>query len=102
MDTCEVRLEPAPESGEPAQTRTLRVSEPWRLRVKGPFTLSLDNAGVVNVEVAGVRISHGQNVGEAWSGRFDAEGHWLQPPPPPAPVPVEPQPPDDEADGTPP
>ncbi|WP_257308264.1 helix-turn-helix domain-containing protein [Geothrix fuzhouensis] len=102
VDTCEVRLEPSPESGEAAQTHTLRVSEPWRLRMKGPFTLSLDNAGVVNVEVAGVRIAHGQNVGEAWSGRFDASGHWLQPIPSPAPEPVEPQPPDDEADGTPP
>ncbi|WP_026853283.1 helix-turn-helix domain-containing protein [Geothrix fermentans] len=100
MDTCEVRLEPAPETGGQAQTHTLRVSEPWRLRVKGPFSLSLDNAGVVNVEVAGVRIVHGQNVGEAWTGRFDAEGHWLRPAPPPAPAPVEPQPPDDEEDGT--
>ncbi|WP_257303182.1 helix-turn-helix domain-containing protein [Geothrix campi] len=99
MDTCEVRLEPSPESGEPTQARTLRVSEPWRLRAKGPFTLSLDNAGVVNVEVAGVRILHGQNVGEAWSGHFDASGHWLRPPAPPAPVPVEPQPPEEE-DGT--
>lgn len=102
MDTCEVRLEPAPESGAQPQVRTLRVSEPWRLRVKGPFALSLDNAGVVNVEVAGVRIVHGQNVGEAWTGRFDAEGHWLKPPPPPLPSPVEPQPPDTEEDGTPP
>lgn len=100
MDTCEVRLEPAPESGGQAQTHTLRVSEPWRLRVKGPFSLTLDNAGVVYVEVAGVRIAHGQNVGEAWTGRFDAEGRWLRPAPPPAPAPVEPQPPDDEEDGT--
>ncbi|GLH67125.1 helix-turn-helix domain-containing protein [Geothrix edaphica] len=100
LDTCEVRLEPSPESGAPAQARTLRVSEPWRLRVKGPFALSLDNAGVVNVEVAGVRIAHGQNVGEAWSGHFDAEGRWLRPPAPPAPTPAEPQPPDDEEDGT--
>ncbi|HEY3271147.1 MAG TPA: helix-turn-helix transcriptional regulator [Geothrix sp.] len=99
MDTCEVRLESSPDSGGPPQTHTLRVSEPWRLRVKGPFTLSLDNAGVVNVEVAGVRIPHGQNVGEAWSGRFDAEGHWLRPAPPPVPAPAS-QPPDDEEDGT--
>jgi len=103
LDTCEVRLEPSPDSGEPAQARTLRVSEPWRLRVKGPFTLNLDNAGVVNVEVAGVRIPHGQNVGEAWVGRFDTEGRWLRPLRPPPPVPTEPQPPDDdEEDGTPP
>ncbi|HJV37417.1 MAG TPA: helix-turn-helix domain-containing protein [Geothrix sp.] len=100
MDTCEVRLEPAPETGGQVQVHTLRVSEPWRLRAKGPFTLSLDNAGVVNVEVAGVRIAHGQNVGEAWSGRFDAEGHWLRPPAAPAPPPAEPQPPDDQEDGT--
>ena len=102
MDTCEVRLEPAPEAGGQAQAHTLRVSEPWRLRVKGPFSLSLDNAGVVNVEVAGVRIPHGQNVGEAWTGRFDAEGRWLRPAPPPLPAPAAPQPPDDDEDGTPP
>lgn len=100
LDTCEVRLEPAPETGGQVQVHTLRVSEPWRLRAKGPFTLTLDNAGVVNVEVAGVRIAHGQNVGEAWTGRFDAEGHWLRPPAPPAPPPVESQPPEDEEDGT--
>jgi transcriptional regulator with XRE-family HTH domain len=98
MDTCEVRLEPLPESGEKAQTHTLRVSEPWRLRVKGPFALVLDNAGVVNVEVAGVRIPHGQNVGEAWTGRFDAEGRWLRPLPPPT-EPPEPATPDDDEDG---
>lgn len=81
VDTCDVHLEPLPESGEPVLARTLRISEPWRLRVKGPFTLVLDNAGVVNVEVAGQRIPHGQNVGAAWSGRFSAEGRWLRPPP---------------------
>lgn len=96
MDTCDVRLEPLPESGAPVQVRTLRVSEPWRLRVKGPFTLVLDNAGVVNVEVAGLRIPHGQNVGETWTGRFNAEGRWLRPPPPR--VPPEPMVPDDDED----
>lgn len=101
MDTCEVRLEPSPESGEPPQARTLRVSEPWQLRIKGPFTLTLDNAGVVNVEVAGLRISHGQNVGATWMGHFDAEGHWLRPPLPP-PAPAAPPPPDDDETGTPP
>jgi hypothetical protein len=100
MDTCDVRLEPLPEGGGPVQVRTLRVSEPWRLRVKGPFILRLDNAGVVNVEVAGVRIPHGQNVGEAWAGSFDAEGRWLRPVPPPPAAP-DPQPPDEEEDGTP-
>jgi hypothetical protein len=101
MDTCEVKLESG--VGEPPQARTLRVSEPWRFRVKGPFSLALDNAGVVNVEVAGQRIPHGQNVGEAWTGQFDAEGHWLRPPQPPAP-PAEPSDaadPDDEDEPTP-
>ena len=107
VDTCEVRLEPLPESGEPVLVRTLRISEPWRLRVKGPFALMLDNAGVVNVEVAGRRIPHGQNVGEAWSGRFNAEGRWLRPPPPPSapptpltlPKPPKPAIPDVDEDG---
>lgn len=88
MDTCEARI--AGEDGTRLQ-HTLRVSEPWRLRVKGPFTLDLDNAGVVGVEVAGVRIQHGQNVGSPWTGRFDAQGHWLKPAPEPLPnVPVPP------------
>lgn len=88
MDTCEAHLEG--EDGTRLQ-HTLRVSEPWRLRVKGPFSLDLDNAGVVGVEVAGVRIQHGQNVGSPWMGRFDAQGHWLKPAPEPLPnVPVPP------------
>ena len=97
MDTCEVRLEPQPETGGQPLARTLRVSEPWRLRVKGPFVLMLDNAGVVNVEVAGRHIPHGQSVGEAWRGRFDGEGRWLRPVPPVLPEgsPV----PDDVEDG---
>lgn len=80
MDTCEARI-----LGEDGTqfVHTLRVSEPWRLRVKGPFSLSLDNAGVVGVEVAGAHIPHGQSVGTAWTGRFDAEGHWLKPAPQP-------------------
>jgi hypothetical protein len=98
LDTCEVRIEAPSEGGVGVQVHTLRVSEPWRLRVKGPFSLTLDNAGVVNVEVAGHRVAHGQSVGEAWTGRFDAEGHWLQPTPPPqTDVPdVAPQPAEDE------
>lgn len=97
LDTCEVRLEPDPAIGGGPQSRTLRVSEPWSLRVKGPFVLSLDNAGVVSVEVAGVRIPHGQNLGEAWTGRFDAEGRWQRPPQPATePRVAEPEPPDDE------
>lgn len=99
LDTCEVHLEPDPASGGPAQTRTLRISEPWQLRVKGAFILTLDNAGVVNVEVAGLQVPHGQNVGEAWTGRFDAEGRWVRPPRPAPPPPVvDPVPADDEED----
>lgn len=85
LDTCEARLQPLAELNEPEQVRTLQVSEPWRLRVKGPFSLALDNAGVVNVEIAGQRILHGQSVGEAWLGRFDGAGRWLRPPKAPAP-----------------
>ncbi|MBI3130574.1 MAG: helix-turn-helix domain-containing protein [Acidobacteria bacterium] len=62
-------------------TRTLRVSEPWKLRVKGAFRLRLSNAGVVRVEVAGEAIDHGAAVGEDWEGRFDAEGRWIKPKP---------------------
>jgi len=94
MDACTVRIEP---DGGPAQARTLQISEPWRLRVKGAFSLVLDNAGVVNVEVAGRRIAHGQSVGLAWTGRFDAEGHWLRPAPPAEPE--EPPEPDDDEEG---
>jgi hypothetical protein len=63
----------------PSQKRTLRVSEPWRLRVKGPFTISLDNAGVVALEVAGRHIRHGHTVGEPWLGQFGPLGAWIQP-----------------------
>lgn len=95
LDVCEARIQPLAELGEPEQVRSLQVSEPWRLRVKGPFSLALDNAGVVNVEVAGQRIAHGQSVGEPWLGRFDGAGRWLRPPKPPIPV-AEPEPSDDE------
>ncbi len=61
------------------EKRTLQVSGPWLLRVKGPFIITLDNAGVVSVEVAGRNIRHGQSVGETWIGRFNAEGQWLRP-----------------------
>jgi transcriptional regulator with XRE-family HTH domain len=99
LDTCNVHIEPQLSlSGSQVLTHTLQVSEPWRLRVKGPFTLTLDNAGVVNVEVAGQRIPHGQSVGESWTGRFGADGRWLRPSPPELPegAPV----PDDEEDGS--
>lgn len=78
MDTCEAQVK----NGTGVQTHSLRVSEPWRIRVKGPFTLSLDNAGVVEIEVAGQRIQHGQIVGESWSGSFSSDGLLLLPPKP--------------------
>jgi transcriptional regulator with XRE-family HTH domain len=86
LDTCNVRIEAEAEPSRPPLLHTLRVSEPWRLRVKGPFTINLDNAGVVNVEVAGRRVPHGQNVGESWTGQFDAKGRWLKPAPPKLPL----------------
>jgi transcriptional regulator with XRE-family HTH domain len=61
------------------QNQTLRMSEPWKLRIQGPFVLSLDNAGVVVVEIAGHRIQHGVGVGQQWSGSFDSNGNWLRP-----------------------
>lgn len=64
------------------QRRTLQVSEPWKLRVKGAFRLELDNAGVVAVQVAGKPIRHGQSVGESWVGQFSPEGAWIRPAPP--------------------
>ena len=66
--------------------RSLQVSDPWKLRVKGPFTLNLSNAGVVQIEVAGRPVASGASVGEAWSGRFDENGQWLRPKPPPVPA----------------
>ena len=78
MDTCDAGIQ-GPDPAVPAQRRALRVSEPWHLRVKGPFTVNLDNAGVVALEVAGHRIRHGRNVGEAWSGRFGPSGDWAVP-----------------------
>ncbi|HNX94426.1 MAG TPA: helix-turn-helix transcriptional regulator [Holophaga sp.] len=79
MDACEAHI-----VGEGADLHhSMRVSEPWCLRVKGPFTLSLDNAGVVNVEVAGQHINHGRAVSEAWSGTFDTDGQLQLPEPKP-------------------
>ncbi|HET8900371.1 MAG TPA: RodZ domain-containing protein, partial [Holophagaceae bacterium] len=68
--------------------RSLQVSDPWKLRVKAPFQLSLSNAGVVQVEVAGKPVATGASVGQPWSGRFDENGVWRRPRP--QPVPVEP------------
>lgn len=73
------------------EKRTLQVSEPWLLRVKGAFTITLDNAGVVSVEVAGRNIGHGQSVGETWVGRFNAEGRWIRPKAPEEPPPTTPE-----------
>jgi hypothetical protein len=78
LDACKATL--AAEGGE--RSRDLRVSEPWLLRVKGAFTLTLDNAGVATVEVGGRRIRHGYSVGETWTGRFGADGQWLRAAPP--------------------
>jgi transcriptional regulator with XRE-family HTH domain len=80
MDICEASIQ-GPDPKEPPKLRSLRVSEPWHLRVKGPFTITLNNAGVVVLEVAGRRIRHGRNVGEAWSGAFDETGTWAIPEP---------------------
>jgi hypothetical protein len=78
MDTCEAQV--TSESG--VLKHSMRVSEPWSIRVKGAFTLTLDNAGVVEIEVAGHRIQHGRNVGESWSGSFGADGQFVAPPKP--------------------
>ncbi len=75
MDACLARIASQGEN----LSHPMHVSEPWILRVKGPFTLDLENAGVVTVEVAGRRINHGGAVGEPWSARFDEEGRWILP-----------------------
>jgi hypothetical protein len=87
MDTCGAVIQslpadrPGPRNlGAAEQKHTLRVSEPWRLRVQGPFTIALDNAGVVALEVAGRRIRLGQTVGEPWKGSFGPAGEYLLPP----------------------
>lgn len=80
MDACEAQIKNA----EGTLTHSLRVSDPWRLRVKGPFTLTLGNAGVVELEVAGRRIQHTEIMGESWSGTFSADGLLLPPPRPAA------------------
>jgi len=74
LDTCASRI--VADGLEVA--RSLRISEPWVLRVKGPFSLFLENAGVVTLEIAGRRVSHGSAVGEPWTGRFDPEGRWIR------------------------
>lgn len=79
LDACNARITSLADGAGTPEDHTLRVSEPWRLRVKGPFSLTLDNAGVVNLEVAGRHIHHGQSVGQAWTAHFDAEGRWLRP-----------------------
>jgi transcriptional regulator with XRE-family HTH domain len=93
-DTCTAGI--ITEKGELSQP--LRMSDPWKLRVKGAFDLRLDNAGVVAIEVAGSKIHHGAGVGERWSGTFDAQGNWQAPPRPP--IPPKPRPlPVEEPDG---
>ena len=80
MDTCSAVIQ-GPDPNGAVQRQALRVSEPWHLRVKGPFTVTLDNAGVVALEVAGHRIRHGRNVGESWTGQFAENGDWKDPEP---------------------
>lgn len=75
LDACEAAIEQ--EGGE--VRRTLQVSEPWTLRVKGGFAIRLLNAGVVKVEVAGRLVPHGQAVGEPWTGSFDPDGRLRRP-----------------------
>ncbi len=81
--------------------QVLRASEPWRVRMPGPFTLALENAGVVVVEVAGRSVRHGRHVGDTWTATFDAQGRWLLPVPtlPPGPV-TGPEPPLDDTERT--
>ncbi|MDR2561818.1 MAG: helix-turn-helix transcriptional regulator [Holophagales bacterium] len=87
-DTCEARI--LAEDGQ-EHIQILRTSEPWKLRVKGAFSLSLENAGVVAVEIAGAKIQHGAGVGQPWSGSFDALGIWIRAEPSPAKSPVLPK-----------
>lgn len=96
MDTCEAEIK----NDAGILKHSLRVSEPWSVRVKGPFTLTLDNAGVVEIEVAGKKIAQARNVGESWSGTFGIDGMLVMPPSPPTvPVPTAPETaPDPEAD----
>ncbi|BDU77386.1 helix-turn-helix domain-containing protein [Mesoterricola sediminis] len=77
LDTCVVTI--AQEQGQPPQARVLRISDPWQLRVKGPFSVAIDNAGVAVLDVAGRRIRHGGAVGEAWTGKFTGTGELIVP-----------------------
>lgn len=78
QDACQIRIQGP--SGEVHQA--VRPESPWQTRLKGPFQITLDNAGVAVLHVAGRRVNHGRAVGEAWTGAFDAQGIWLQPVPP--------------------
>lgn len=92
QDQAQARIEG---EGDLRLEHGLRVSDPWKLRVKGAFVLKLENAGVVRVEVAGRPVDHGATVGEAWEGRFDDKGELWRPPAPKA----EPEPaPDEESE----
>lgn len=64
---------------EGKKTLSLQASDPLTLRVKGPFSLLLERAGGVTLEVAGHRINHGATPGDPWSGQFDDKGIWLLP-----------------------
>jgi len=76
QDTCDVTVT---RDGAAPRKQSLRISEPWRLREKGPFSITLDNGGVVVLDVAGHRIRHGTAVGEPWTGRFGENGEWIIP-----------------------
>jgi hypothetical protein len=79
QDTCVATVA---RDGDPSvQQRSLRISDAWRLRVKGPFSVSLDNGGVAVLDVAGHRIRVGTAVGEPWTGRFRENGEWIVPEP---------------------
>lgn len=78
QDICHAKIQSP--TGE--TQHEIRPETPWQGRVKGPFQLELDNAGIVVVHVAGRRIAHGRAVGETWTGNFDAQGLWLHPPTP--------------------
>lgn len=95
LDTCQVTV--TPDQGGGGQARTMRVSDPWRLRVKGPFTISIDNAGMVVLDVAGRRVRHGGALGEAWTGRFSQAGELIVPEEPASKVP--PSPPETDQEG---
>jgi hypothetical protein len=90
MDVCKIKVEGQGKVVEQA----VRVSEPWKARMRGPFSIYMDNAGVAILEVAGKRVRHGLDVGKPWSGNFDENGQFV--PPPPKESETQPNPPETE------